>query len=145
MSKRTWNQSRKRANINTEKQPSDCPCQSGLTFEQCCQPFITSHSLPATAEQLMCSRYTAYTLQNSEYLLRSWHPDFRPAGIDFTQQQHQWTGLKIISTHLGGVNDNEGQVHFIARFKLNGKAHKLEENSRFKKIAGQWLYLEAVH
>lgn len=144
MSKHASNQPKKNSNIKADKPVSDCPCQSGLTFEQCCQPFITSASLPTTAEQLMCSRYTAYTLKNSEYLLRCWHPDFRPADIDFTQQ-HQWIGLKIIATHLGEENDSEGQVHFIARFKLNGKAHRLEENSRFKKIAGQWLYLEAVH
>lgn len=113
MSKHVSNQAKKHLNIKADKPASDCPCQSGLTFEQCCQRFITSASLPTTAEQLMCSRYTAYTLKNSEYLLRSWHPDFRPADIDFTQQQHQWIGLKIIA--------------------------------RFKKIAGQWLYLEAVH
>jgi SEC-C motif-containing protein len=142
MSKRAWKHSKNRSNMN-EEQASGCPCQSGLAFRQCCQPFITLQSIPATAEQLMRSRYTAYTRKNSEYLLQNWHTDFRPADIDFTHEQHQWIGLKILSTHLGGKDDNEGQVHFIAHFKLNGKAHRLEENSRFKKIAGQWFYLQA--
>lgn len=144
MSKRTRKHSRSSSQLSPKKQACNCPCQSGLSFELCCQPFITSQLLPTTAEQLMRSRYTAYTQKNSEYLLLSWHTDFRPVDIDFTQEQLQWTGLKILSTHLGGEKDNEGQVRFIARFKLNGKAHQLEENSRFKKIAGQWLYLEGV-
>lgn len=42
----------------------------------------------------------------------------------------------------GNKNDSIGQVHFIARYKINGKAHKLEENSYFEKINGQWLYLK---
>ncbi len=121
---------------------SECPCQSGRSFEQCCQPFITSRSLPATAEQLMRSRYTAYTQKNSEYLLQSWHEDFKPSAIDFISLQHHWIGLKIVSTLQGGQEDQAGQVHFVARFKLNGKAHRMEEKSLFKKIDGKWVYLQ---
>ena len=141
---------------------SDCPCQSGLPFQECCQPFLdtymgnasmgnasmsnasTSHASPQrpdTAEQLMRSRYCAYVLKNSDYLLQTWHPDYRPETLDLTDSPNQWLGLKIKNTHQGKKNDCTGQVHFIARFKINGKAHKLEEHSQFKKINGQWLYL----
>ena len=131
---------------------SDCPCQSGLPFQACCQPFLntytsnasTNHASPQrpdTAEQLMRSRYCAYVLKNSDYLLQTWHPDYRPETLDLTDSPNQWLGLKIKNTHQGKKNDYTGQVHFIARFKINGKAHKLEEHSQFKKINGQWLYL----
>jgi len=36
------------------------------------------------------------------------------------------------------------QVEFVATFKLNGKAHKIHENSRFIFENGRWFYLEAI-
>ena len=120
----------------------DCPCQSGLPFSQCCQPFLDAEQpmLPETAEQLMRSRYTAYVLKNSDYLLNTWHPEHRPASLNL-DNKNQWIGLNILKTISGGKDDLDGQVHFVARFKINGKAHKLQENSIFKKIDGHWLYV----
>ena len=121
----------------------ECPCQSGLLFQHCCQPFLqsTPAQLPETAEQLMRSRYTAYSLKNTDYLLKTWHPETRPQSLRLEQDNNHWIGLKIKSTHLGGKNDAQGSVHFIARYKINGKAYKLEENSQFEKLNGQWFYL----
>jgi len=119
----------------------DCPCQSGLAFKQCCQRFLDNEQLPQTAEQLMRSRYCAYVLKNNDYLLQTWHPRYRPDSQDLNDSGHQWIGLKIKNTVEGQKNDTSGQVHFIARFKINGKAHKLEENSQFEKINGRWFYL----
>ncbi len=55
---------------------SDCLCQSGLSYGQCCGRFLKAAdkndtSVPQTAEQLMRSRYTAYVLGNSLYLLNT--------------------------------------------------------------------------
>ena len=41
---------------------------------------------------------------------------------------------------MGLEADTEGFVHFIAKYKMNGKAARLEENSRFKKLDGRWYY-----
>ncbi|MDR0401008.1 MAG: SEC-C domain-containing protein [Treponema sp.] len=38
---------------------SSCPCLSGLPYEECCGPYISSAENPPTAEALMRSRYTA--------------------------------------------------------------------------------------
>lgn len=125
-------------------QKSPCPCQSGLLFHQCCQRFLDSSSdlYPETAEQLMRSRYCAYVLNDLDYILKTWHPEHRPENLDLNDSGHQWIGLKIKSTQLGQKNDLTGKVHFIARFKINGKAHKLEENALFEKINGHWLYIK---
>ena len=137
--------SKSRTKAKKETKP-DCPCQSGLLFEQCCQRLLEpSFSLFAqTAEQLMRSRYCAYVLKNEDYLLRTWHPQTRPESLHLDNSSNRWIGLKIKSSTLGQESDITGTVHFIARFKENGKAHKLEENSQFKKINGQWLYLTGV-
>ncbi len=134
----------------TKKKPvftsnTDCPCQSGLLLAQCCQPFLDTHN-PATAEtaeQLMRSRYSAYVLKNQHYLLTTWHPQQRPAELDFEHSEHHWIGLKIKSCQQGQSHDIRGSVHFVARFKINGKAQRLEEQSLFEKINGQWFYVKA--
>ncbi|WP_198262840.1 YchJ family protein [sulfur-oxidizing endosymbiont of Gigantopelta aegis] len=125
---------------------ADCPCQSGLLFQNCCQPFLdtTAEHIPESAEQLMRSRYCAYVVQDESYLLNTWHPKTRPAILDLDTSVDKWIGLKILGSELGQKADNTGTVHFIARFKSNGKAHKLEENSQFEKIDGRWFYRQAI-
>lgn len=92
----------------------------------------------------MRSRYSAFVECHEDYLLSSWHPDTRPSRVRFDPEQ-RWLGLSIKSTEHGGVDDGSGRVEFVARFKVNGKGHRLHENSRFEKIAGQWFYLNGDH
>ena len=136
-------QSRTKAKKDITNNKSDCPCQSGLLFHQCCQRFLDSSLSQSakTAEQLMRSRYCAYVLNDKDYLLKTWHPKTRPDTLHLEDSPNHWIGLKIKATTLGQESDSTGTVHFIARFKNNGKAHKLEENSQFEKINGQWFYL----
>ena len=132
--------------MNKVDNKSDCPCQSGLLFQQCCHRLLDSSSFETaeTAEQLMRSRYCAYVLKDESYLLKTWHPDTRPSTLHLDDSPNHWIGLKIKATTSGQASDTTGTVHFIARFKINGKAYKLEENSQFKKIDGQWLYVNAI-
>lgn len=46
-----------------------CPCKSGKRYADCCEPFITRINLPETPEQLMRSRYTAYSQANIDYIM----------------------------------------------------------------------------
>ena len=89
-----------------------------------------------TAEALIRSRYTAYALQNAQYLLDSWHASARPASID-RDPSVQWIRLSILNSHLD-------QVEFVATYRLNGRAHKLHENSRFVFEDGKWFYVDGV-
>ena len=86
----------------------------------------------------MRSRFSAYTLDRQQYLLSSWHPKTRPGSIESDPSIH-WVRLKIIDAER-----RPDQVEFVATFKLNGKAHKMHENSRFIFENGHWLYLDAV-
>jgi len=123
-----------------------CPCCSSdktkRLFSKCCQNYIERIALPETAEMLMRSRYSAYVIENSEYLLDSWHPDTSPDNIEFDPKT-KWLGLKVILCTKGKKHDNEGWVKFVARYKVDGKAHRLEEHSYFTKSKGQWLYISA--
>ena len=118
-----------------------CPCQSGKSFEHCCQPSLEHTSDATTAEALMRSRYTAFALSDEDYLRYSWHPDTCPATIHLNKEV-TWIGLKIIRTAAGNIDDNNGEVEFIARSKSNGKASRLHENSRFRRFQHRWVYID---
>jgi SEC-C motif-containing protein len=89
----------------------------------------------------MRSRYTAFTQKNAPYLLASWHPDTRPAEITFDPIQ-RWLGLKILAREQGSQQDTTGIVEFVARYKVNSRAHRLHELSRFERVAGHWVYVD---
>jgi len=90
----------------------------------------------------MRSRYTAYVLCDEAYLLQTWHASTRPSQLRLAQQPEPgWLGLRIIATHAGQHSDNEGEVEFLARYKINGRAQRLHERSRFLKQDGRWFYL----
>ena len=92
----------------------------------------------------MRSRYCGFLLRNEAYLLATWHPRTRPSRVRFDADQ-RWLGLRIRSTRGGGSDDESGAVEFVARYKINGKGHRLHEQSRFEKIAGRWYYLDGTH
>jgi SEC-C motif domain protein len=104
--------------------------------------FIDNGTLPASAVQLMRSRYTAYVLAREDYLLRTWHGSTRPTQLDLQNAGSvKWLGLKILRSEAGGATDQEAMVEFVARYQINGRAERLQESSRFVREAGQWLYV----
>lgn len=117
-----------------------CPCESGKRLGECCLRVIEGERAE-TAEELMRTRYTAYVLQDTRYLLHSWHPDTRPASIDIVTDQ-RWLGLRIKRTENGKPSDTNGTVEFVARFKVGGRGHRLHEVSRFEKTADGWKYID---
>ena len=118
-----------------------CPCDSGKLFKLCCQPYVEQINDAPTAEALMRSRYTAFVLHREDYLRYSWHPDTCPKNVHLNKNA-QWLGLKIKSTVAGDENDDTGEVEFVARNKVNGKASRLHECSRFKRFENHWVYLD---
>lgn len=117
-----------------------CPCGSGKAYTQCCGVFHGGAAAP-DAERLMRSRYSAYVRGLGDYLFATWHPDTCPAalGIDATPRP-QWLGLAVKSHVV--QDDDHATVEFVARYKLNGRAFKLHETSRFVRIDGRWCYVD---
>jgi SEC-C motif domain protein len=88
----------------------------------------------------MRSRYTAFALENEDYLRSSWHTSTRPAGA-LLAAGTRWCGLNIIDTASDG---DQGYVRFVATFQeVQEKGwHQLQESSRFVREDGRWFYLE---
>lgn len=89
----------------------------------------------------MRSRYSAFATGDAEYLLRSWHPDTRPRTLTLDENQ-RWERLEILATTGGGPLHAEGTVEFRAHYRHQGQPGVLHENSRFTRVAGQWVYVD---
>ncbi len=126
-----------------KKNKNLCPCSSGHDYSQCCGRYIDAGEIPVTPEQLMRSRYTAYSLQNDAYILDSWHSSTRPVSLsEENKLPVKWVELKVINSSVPAQNDTTATVEFVARFKVNGKAEQMHECSEFIKEAGRWFYLK---
>lgn len=91
----------------------------------------------------MQSRYSAYVLGDTAYLLASWHPSTRPPRLDL-EADIQWLRLKLLGCERGCEGDREGWVEFEAWFKQNGRAQRLKERSHFIHEDGRWFYVDGV-
>ena len=90
--------------------PDDaCPCGNGA-YARCCGPFHEGDAVPATAEQLMRSRYSAYALGRHDYVLDTWHASTRPAAIE-PDDAVRLLGLEV-REHVATADTAE--VEFVA-------------------------------
>lgn len=131
---------------NTQDLDTQCPCGSGKPFAFCCEPAISGRKPAATAEALMRSRYTAFALGAVDYLIATTDPSRRsPQDAELLAEQTQittWTGLSILATEGGQKDDETGIVEFKAAFESPEGNATLHERSRFRREAGQWVYLD---
>jgi SEC-C motif domain protein len=122
-----------------------CPCGSKKKIQYCCGKYLAGKETPATAEQLMKSRYTAFCQGNIDYLIATLHLDKRQSTdrqeLAKTIKNTSWLGLTIINKSQGTKNDSLGFVEFVAVFRTN-EPQQLHERSRFQKIDGQWFYVD---
>ena len=125
--------------------PVECPCGQrdlrgrALALAACCGRYLGGESLAPDAEQLMRSRYTAFTLGLAPYLLSTWHPSTRPVDL-LLDAGVKWLGLEVRAHQA--LDAERAQVEFVARSRLAGRGQRLHERSRFVREAGQWLYVD---
>jgi SEC-C motif-containing protein len=92
----------------------------------------------------MRSRYSAFAMCDQAYLLATWHEETRPSKVRLNDKQ-RWLGLRIRATDGGGEADVSGVVEYVARYKVDGKGHRLHEVSRFLKSEDRWYYRDGEH
>jgi SEC-C motif-containing protein len=120
-----------------------CPCGTNKNYGQCCGRFISGQQSASTPEELMRSRYTAYTEVNIDYIVRTMkdpaNQNFNPEETRHWAQQIQWLQLNVIST---SQQNHEGKVEFIAQYSHQNKEYSLHEISLFRLDNKQWFYLD---
>jgi SEC-C motif domain protein len=122
-----------------------CPCGAGPSLDVCCGPFIRGQTQPETAEQLMRSRYSAYTEQAIDYILGTHDPevddDVDRESTERWAAESEWLGLEIIDTKAGGAGEERGEVEFVARYRFQGADAEHHERATFRRIDGNWRYV----
>lgn len=120
-----------------------CPCGTEKTYETCCGPFHSGDESPATAEQLMRSRYCAFLKNEYDYLEETLDPqtssDFDNEGNRAWGESVELFQLEILRAEESGT---KAVVEFKAHFKLDGVEHIHHEVSKFRKQAGVWYFRE---
>jgi SEC-C motif domain protein len=123
-----------------------CPCGSTDELANCCEPYVRGERPAPTAEALMRSRYTCYTLNEVDYIVASHDPATRDdvdrdAAAQWAEGA-EWQGLEILDVVDGGGVDDTGVVEFVAKFAIQGQEQRHHERSNFKKIDGSWYYVD---
>ncbi len=123
---------------------SHCPCGSQKSFEQCCELFIEKKEAPKTPEQLMRSRYTAYSLAKIDYIKNTMKGkpliNFNESEVKQWASNVTWTGLKIIQSYMETAE--KGFVEFKALFRENSQLKNIHEISEFHLEENQWFYVD---
>lgn len=124
-----------------------CPCGSKKNYWECCEQLISGNAVAQTARQLMRSRFSAYSKNEIDYLIATWHPSKRheisKQSLLKTAESCDWLSLSILDTAEGQQADEQGEVEFLAVFKEE-KLGAMQERSRFIKENGQWFYVDGI-
>lgn len=122
-----------------------CPCQSQQDYTDCCEPYHLGFKHAQTSEQLMRSRYVAYTMQNIDYIVKTTalaqqHLLDQSAMLNWSQHT-RWDGLEVIE-HLAKVDKMHAQVEFKAYFQTSQGRQYHHERSTFVYVEGYWYFLD---
>jgi SEC-C motif-containing protein len=124
-----------------------CPCGSQNIYEKCCGLYLEKKQLPLTPEQLMRSRYTAYSLGKIDYIKNTMKGnaliEFNDLDAEKWAKSVKWINLDVIRTEM--TNPDTGFVEFAARFSEQNQVKIIHELSEFHKENGCWFYVSGVH
>lgn len=121
-----------------------CPCGQGA-YMSCCAPLHQGQQHASSAEQLMRSRYSAFALQQIDYLIQTTalgqqsYLD-RDAIADWSQR-NTWLQLEVIH-HLAKLDKCHAQVEFKAHYHDGQQAQVHHEISHFVYYAERWYFLD---
>lgn len=120
---------------------SRCPCGSGRTYHECCEPFITGKKTPATAEELLRSRYSAFAKAQISYIIETTHPRTRNMLNEEETRRwavtSQWEKLEILSQK---EVDGKVEIDFVATYTQKGNHNRHYETATFSKEKGRWYF-----
>ncbi len=123
-----------------------CPCGSNKKYKKCCKIFHNG-TLPKTALELMKSRYSAYAVGDSKYIMNTTHI----LNTDYSEDKKTWE--ENIQNFMKDSNFNsleilefldslpEAYVTFKANIDINGVDSTFTEKSKFIRENEKWLYV----
>ncbi len=125
-----------------------CPCGSFKKYKKCCKIFHDKIQSPKTALELMKSRFSAFCVSNSNYIISTTHEN----NPDFTLDLKSWTNdildfskntkfekLEILEFL---EDEKESFVTFKATLFQDKNDISFIEKSRFLKVKDKWFYVD---
>ncbi len=123
-----------------------CPCGSDLKYKKCCKLFHDG-KIPKNALELMRSRYSAYALHVTSYIIDTTHKK----NIDFNEDKVSWAHeIEDFSNQtrfvkLKVIDYKDGDIEAFVTFKASLFSVDFDtsftETSKFIKEDGRWYYL----
>jgi SEC-C motif-containing protein len=113
-----------------------CPCDTGKLYRDCCECFHRRQKQPESALALMRSRYSAFALGLSDYILdtQTKNDQQERDALETSLKQSTWVRLEIVEA-------TETLVEFIASFIEDNQLFALSERSRFERQPPGLIYL----
>ena len=115
------------------------------TYNECCAPLHQGVKKAETAEQLMRSRFSAFSKAKVDYLIATLHPSKRSDNDRGSLQNAvttcQWLKLKIIDISNDSADNGLSFVEFLVYYKEKGY-RAFQERSKFIQEDGSWFYVD---
>lgn len=133
----------------TNQSPLVCPCSSGLDYSNCCKAYHEGR-LPEDALKLMRSRFSAYALNLSDYIIETTHPASKSyqankfnwrRGISHFSKSSNFERLEVLDFK---ETEFTAMVTFVAYITQEGEDASFTERSTFEKVKGRWLYRDGI-
>lgn len=121
-----------------------CPCGLGK-YSECCQVLHLGQQHAQTAQQLMRSRYSAFSkhlidyIKNTTAILQQTALDL--AAIEQWSKSNQWLGLEIVQANEK-IDKNHALVEFKAHYHDGQAAQVHHEVSYFVQHAERWYFID---
>lgn len=120
-----------------------CKCGSKKDYVECCGRLIEDGLLAKTPEQLMRSRYVAYSKAKIDYILATMQcralDGFNEIEAKEWAQSVKWLKLEVVQTYQDEAG--HGFVEFNAYYRHNNKKYCLHELSEFCQDSERWFYI----
>lgn len=130
------------------KKEQNCPCGRPKEYIDCCGKAHQNIANAKTAEDLMRSRYVAFTRADGDYLMDSHHSmtrkSVRKEELVHWAKSVKWLKLEIVNTKGGGEDDTEGIVEFKAHLSEGSKKKVMHQHGKFLREFGHWVYFDVV-
>lgn len=123
-----------------------CPCGSQTNYNECCGMYIDDNQCPQHPEQLMRSRYTAYSLAKIDYITKTMKGkpliNFNPDEAKAWSERVTWINLNVLQSYL--ETPEKGFVEFSAVFLEQNKLKTIHELSEFHQEHNIWFYVDGT-
>lgn len=135
----------------TVRPSSACPCHSKQAYRDCCRQYHLGTRYPETVEALLRSRYAAFALGLSAYLVDTLHPSHPEAksqralveeGFRATSSTFKFTGLRVLE--IDEADPEAMTATFVARLFERGVDNSFAEKSLFRVHNGRLLYAQEL-